>query len=101
MIRVVIGKVAAKPIAVKPQELLVMAGTPALFGPETYTFGGPLTGESGEVILEMIDELQKSTHMFVFEEEKLLKKQTDSLTKAGVKIEDKKEQKKLAKLKKE
>lgn len=94
MIKVVVGKVSVPPIEVSPEELLALATTPALFGAQSYTFAGAFTSEASEDFLELVPELKKSSHTFVFEEEKLLKKETDALTKAGAKIEIVKQEKK-------
>jgi hypothetical protein len=93
MIRIVVGKVGSRPIDISPMELLALATTPALFGTQSYTFAKVFSGESAEEFLELVPELKKSPHTFVFEEEKLFKKETDALTKAGVKIETVKEKK--------
>lgn len=94
MIRVVVGKVSAAPTTISPMEMLALATTPALFGAHTYTFASVFTGEEGEEFIDIVAELKRSPHTFVFEEEKLLKKETDALTKAGAKIEIIKEEKK-------
>ncbi len=87
MIRVVVGGVGAQPISVSPEELYALAATPALFGAQNFTFAGAFTGEEKEEYLDLVQMLKDSPHTFVFEEEKLLKKEADRLTKAGVKIE--------------
>lgn len=94
MIRVVVGKVSQSPISISPMELLSLATTDALFGAQTFTFAGAFNGEDKEDFLEIVQELKNSPHTFVFEEEKLLKKETDALTKAGAKIETIKVEKK-------
>ncbi len=74
--------------SVSGDELLALATTPALFGGvRTFIFSGALLGERGEEFLELTQAFVKSMHTFVFEEEKLLKRETDILTKAGAKIE--------------
>jgi hypothetical protein len=88
MIRVLVGKIASKKISISPEELFALATTPALFGAQTFTFAEAFTGERGEEFLGLVDTLKKSPHTFIFEEEKLLKKETEALTKAGVKIEN-------------
>lgn len=88
MIHVIVGNPSIKPTEVTAEELLAQATTPALFGAQTFMFAGALTGVSGEEVLEILETLKKSPHTFVFEEEKLLKKQTDALTKAGVKVKE-------------
>lgn len=91
MMHVIVGTISAKQTDVTPEELSALATTSALFGAQTFIFAGALTGESGEKVLEMLDLLKKSPHTFVFEEEKLLKKHTDALTRAGVKVKEVKE----------
>jgi hypothetical protein len=77
------------------QELSILASTPALFGgASTYVLLGAFAGERSEEFLEAADVLAQSPHTFVFEEEKLLKRETDLLAKAGAKIEVSKEAKK-------
>ncbi len=88
MIHVIVGTVSGKQTDISLEELLAQATTPALFGAQTFMFTGALTGESGEEVLEILDTLKDSPHTFVFEEEKLLKKQTDALAKANVKIKE-------------
>lgn len=85
---VIVGNVSAKSPEVSVDELLAQATTPALFGVQTFIYAGILTGESGEDVLEEVKVFKDSAHTFVFEEEKLLKKHTDALAKAGVKIKE-------------
>lgn len=94
--RVVVGKSAGLGMTAQElawehlgtDELLTMAATmPLLGGAETYLLVGALAGERGEEYMDAAKELVASPHTFVFEEEKLLKKPTDVLTKAGAKIE--------------
>lgn len=74
--------------ALSQEELANLASTPALFGgAQTYRLVGALTGERGEEFLELAEGLVESPHTFIFEEEKLLKKPTDILKKAGAKLE--------------
>ena len=74
--------------SVSSQELLALASTSALFGGvQTLVFTGALAGERAEEFLDIADVLADSIHTFVFEEEKLLKRETDIVTKAGGKIE--------------
>jgi len=94
MIRVIVGKIGGQPINISPMELLSLATTPALFGTQTFTFAGVFNGENKEEFLEIAKELKDSPHIFIFEEEKLLKKETDALTKASAKIETIKVEKK-------
>jgi hypothetical protein len=53
-----------------------------------------LYGARGEEFLELADALMESPHIFIFEEEKLLKHETDALAKIGAKIEIVKAEKK-------
>jgi DNA polymerase III delta subunit len=70
------------------ESLAALASTEALFGgARTFVLSGVLYGERGEEFLKSAKELVSSPHVFVFEEEKLLKKETEALTKAGAKIE--------------
>ena len=94
MMHVIVGNVSTKPTQISVEELLALATTPALFGAQEFVFAGVLTGEQEEEVLEMIKVFKDSPHTFVFEEEKLLKKETVTLTKAGVKIENIKVEKK-------
>lgn len=85
MIQVIVGNASAKQTEVSVEELLAQATTPALFGAQTFMYAGVLMGENGGEVLELLEALKKSPHTFVFEEEKLLKKQNDVLAEAGVK----------------
>lgn len=77
------------------EDVIMLASTQALFGGvRTFVFSGALYGERGEEFLKIVEELVGSPHTFVFEEEKLLKHETEVLTKAGAKIEIKKVEKK-------
>lgn len=70
------------------EELRSLASTTGLFGgTSTFVLAGALYGERGEEFLDIADALVESPHTFVFEEEKLLKHETDVLTKLGAKIE--------------
>jgi DNA polymerase III delta subunit len=70
------------------EELGTLASTPTLFGgPQTYKLVGAIAGERGDEFLDLADGLVESPHTFIFEEEKLLKRPTDILKKAGAKIE--------------
>ena len=74
--------------SVSAEEFLAVATTPALFGGvRTLILTGALLGERAEEFLELAETFVQSVHTFVFEEEKLLKRETDILTKAGAKIE--------------
>lgn len=73
-----------------PEELSILASTEALFGgAKTYVLTGALAGDRAEEFLDMMQVLAASPHMFIFEEEKLLKRETDIVTKAGAKVEKK------------
>ena len=77
------------------EEITILASTKALFGgARTFLLSGAVAGERGEEFLDLAKELVASMHTFIFEEEKLLKAPTEKLTKAGAKIEIKKEEKK-------
>ncbi|MBC7836257.1 hypothetical protein H7X87_00550 [Acetobacteraceae bacterium] len=77
------------------EELASIAQTGALFGgTQIIVFVGALNGERGEEFIELAEVLDQSPHTFIFEEEKLLKKETETLTKAGIKIETIKSEKK-------
>ena len=70
------------------EELASLASTDALFGgTSTFVFGGALNGARGEEFLKFAKEFAESAHTFIFEEEKLLKRETDIVAKAGAKIE--------------
>lgn len=96
MMRVVVGKSSGKGSSAEElaweglsvETLLTIASTSPLFGSaQMYVLTGALAGERGEEFLDIAKELVASPHTFIFEEEKLLKKPTDVLTKAGVKVE--------------
>ncbi len=83
--------------SVSAEELALRASTEALFGGgKTYVLSGALAGTRAEEFLDTAKILVDSPHTFVFEEEKLLKRESDLLVKAGAKIE-----KKVEKAKKE
>ena len=68
-------------------ELLALATTAPLFsGTRTLRLEGALGGAQGEEFLALAGELARSPHTFIFIEEKLLKKPTDALTKAGATV---------------
>lgn len=70
------------------EEIATRASTGSLLGDtQGYVLVGALQGEKGEEFLSLAKGLVASPHVFVFEEEKLLKKPTDILTKAGVQID--------------
>lgn len=94
--RVVVGKTAQDFSSLEEikwenessQELIGLASTVALFGgARSFVFTGALLGERGEEFLDLAKEFVHSPHTFVFEEEKLLKRETEIVTKAGAKIE--------------
>lgn len=69
------------------EEILSLATTASLLGDvQAYKLNGALGGVRGEEFLDAGKELAQSPHTFVFVEEKLLKKPTDILTKAGAEI---------------
>ncbi len=75
--------------AISAEELAAMAGTPSLLGDaKKYLLRGALAGERGGDFLSMAKVLAISPHLFVFEEEKLLKAPTLVLEKAGALIEE-------------
>ena len=77
------------------EEVATLASTPSLLGDSrTFILEGALSGECGEEFLALAEGLQKSPHTFVFQEEKLLKKPLDFLTKKGVAVERLPEEKK-------
>lgn len=70
------------------EELASLASTSALFGgTQTFVLSGALNGARGDEFLKFAKELVESAHTFIFEEEKLLKRETDIVVKAGAKIE--------------
>lgn len=74
--------------SVSGDELGSLALTDALFGgTRTIVFSGALNGARGEEFLKLAKEFVDSGHTFIFEEEKLLKRETDIVTKAGAKVE--------------
>ncbi len=70
------------------EELGSLASTPSLWGNmQAFVLTGALSDpERGEEFLSLAEGLVSSPHVFVFEEEKLLKKQTDAVTKAGATV---------------
>jgi len=99
MLKVLVGKKAKgeelKWEQISQDELRSLASTTALFGgTSTFVITGALYGERGEEFLDAADALVDSPHTFIFEEGKLLKAETDALTKAGAKIEVVKSEKK-------
>ena len=98
MMRVLVGNPPPHILLQKPEdldwqnfsaeELLSLANSETLFGESlTFRFLGALAGERGEEFLKVTKELQASAHLFIFEEEKLLKGPTTLLEKVGAKIE--------------
>lgn len=76
-------------------ELRSLASTADMFGgTNTYVLVGAVNSDRGEEFLDLAEAFVDSPHTFIFEEEKLLKKETDVLTKAGAKIEVAKAEKK-------
>lgn len=70
------------------EQLVSLASTEALFGgTQTFLFVGALNSERGDEFLDMAETFVESLHTFFFEEEKLLKRETDIVKKAGAKIE--------------
>ncbi len=70
------------------EEFASLALTPALFGgARTFVLEGAINSERQDEFLELADAFVESEHTFIFKEEKLLKRPTDVLTKAGAKIE--------------
>lgn len=70
------------------EELASLASTEALFGGvRTFLLVGALAGERAEEFLELAEWFAHSPHTFVFEEEKLLKRETNIVIKAGGKVE--------------
>ena len=95
MMHVVVGK-KKRPIGAEEvkwenmstEELGSLAVTDGLFGgTRTFVFVGALNGVEGDTFLKFAKEFVESGHTFIFEEEKLLKHETDIVTKAGAKIE--------------
>lgn len=73
---------------VSSEELASLASTDGLFGGKrVFVFSGALNGARGDEFLKFAEELVESAHTFIFEEEKLLKRETDIVAKAGGKIE--------------
>jgi DNA polymerase III delta subunit len=70
------------------EEFASLASTQSMFGGvQTFVLSNALSGERADEFLDMAASLKDSPHTFIFEEEKLLKKPTDALAKAGVKVE--------------
>ncbi len=68
-------------------EVLAMATTMSLMGDMSiFRFSGALSGELADEFLDIAKDLVASPHQFIFTEDKLLKRPTDILTKAGVEL---------------
>ncbi|MCX6819902.1 MAG: hypothetical protein NT019_01275 [Candidatus Adlerbacteria bacterium] len=96
MMRVVVGKSAGVGVGaeelrwedITAEELGTLASTASLLGDtQTFVLTGALSGERGDEFISLAKGLVLSPHTFIFEEEKLLKKPSDALAKAGVKAE--------------
>jgi hypothetical protein len=99
MLKVLVGKKGKgeelKWENISADELRSLSSTSDMFGgTSTFVLSGVLYSGRGEEFLELADVLVESPHTFIFEEEKLLKHETDVLTKLGVKIEIVKAEKK-------
>jgi hypothetical protein len=94
MLEVYVGKrvTGAEEIAwetLSQEELASLASTPALFGDaRKFLLRGPLGGPRAEEFLEWIEVFVESPHTFVFEEEKLLKKERGVVAKAGATLQE-------------
>jgi hypothetical protein len=98
MLTVIVGEKKRPPGAeelapgIGVEELGMLASTSGLFGGErTFVLVGAAAREE---VLDMADALVESPHVFIFEEEKLLKVPTTALTKAGATIVEAKAPKK-------
>lgn len=81
--------------SISQDELRSLASTADMFGgTSTYVVAGALNSERSEEFLDLAEAFIESPHTFIFEEEKLLKAETDALAKLGVKIEIQKAEKK-------
>ncbi len=68
-------------------ELLAMATTMSLMGDtRSFRLAGALNGGRAEEFLDSTKDFVLSSHQFIFIEEKLLKKPTDIITKAGAEL---------------
>ena len=73
--------------AMSAEELATLASTPTLTGEaRAFLLAGALAGERGEEFLELAEGLVESPHVFLFEEEKLLKAPLTTLEKAGANV---------------
>lgn len=69
------------------EEIVSIATTNSLMGETlTYKLSGALVGASAEDFLDMAEVFVSSPHTFIFYEEKLLKKPSDKVTKAGAQV---------------
>ena len=69
------------------EEVLAMATTMSLMGDtNTFRFSGAFSGDMADDFFNIAKDLVVSPHQFIFTEEKLLKKATDTLTKAGAEV---------------
>lgn len=93
MLRVLVGKKAkgAEPLdweKLTEDELRSLASTPDMFGgAHTFVLVNALYTEAELEMLDLAVAFAESPHTFIFEEEKLLKAETDALAKLGAKIE--------------
>lgn len=99
MLKVLVGKKAKgeelKWESISQDELRSLASTQTMFGgTNTYVLVGAVNSDRSEEFIDLAEAFVESPHTFIFEEEKLLKKETDALTKLGVKIETQKVEKK-------
>jgi DNA polymerase III delta subunit len=70
------------------EEFVLLASTEALFGGDrTFVLEGAINSPRQEEFLDLAKLLVKSSHTFIFVEEKLLKAPMAALEKAGAKIE--------------
>ncbi len=99
MMRVIVGTGGKSPsgeelkwLNVSTEELASLSSTSALFGGvRTFILDAAINSERQDEFLDLADAFVASEHTFVFKEEKLLKRPTDILTKAGAKIDIQKE----------
>jgi DNA polymerase III delta subunit len=94
MLKIIVGKNKIKGAeelkweSVSSEELASLASTQAMFGgAQTFLLVGALNSERKEEFLKLADVFAESPHMFIFEEDKLLKAPTVALEKAGATIE--------------
>ncbi|MDB5224669.1 MAG: hypothetical protein JWO43_291 [Candidatus Adlerbacteria bacterium] len=88
--RAILNKLAYEELkweAMAIEEIADLASTASLLGDtQAFVLVGALNDtERGEDFIDLAEGLMLSPHVFVFEEEKLLKKPSDALGKAGVK----------------